>query len=473
MASNYEKEPIFVLERAWDDKTKMPEKYKFQGTAGKAEVHISSGALGMEFFLEKTLPQFNQAGTRLDWTWGESFSEFENVLADRYKTTWLEVLHDHFPEPLEAETIVTAPERNREVKSNFYLAIDLFIKKVLDNQKPRDLQYIYMAPGGDHVVKKDLLTPPRAHSHRFKEMLRIAKLLSAGEIAKPTESLAAEWYYMTYHKADRDKFVASGKKLADETIESLTEYFQALFAQKKSDGTLEKQEMDRLRNHARKRVAEDLRHKIRVSESSCKPYLARREEDRRRARDDRRSYYDRRDERDRTSRATSSRGRDDDGGRRGPSHARGRKPSGSSRKRDGGEPCSFHSPPGAPPARHTWEQCSENPRNSKARAEPRDGERRRDTAYMADPRYRSSDDERSTGSDGDTVPRRESDHSDGEVDGDDDNYAVNISVPKRRKLPCQKKRPSKPKNHKVVASEDEGPEDTFLANHDPLDMDSE
>ncbi len=56
MASNY------------DNKTKMLEKYKFQGTAGKAEVHISSGALGMEFFLEKTLPQFNQAGTRLDWT---------------------------------------------------------------------------------------------------------------------------------------------------------------------------------------------------------------------------------------------------------------------------------------------------------------------------------------------------------------------------------------------------------------------
>ena len=54
-----------------------------------------------------------------------------------------------------------------------------------------------------------------------------------------------------------------------------------------------------------------------------------------------------------------------------------------------------------------------------------------------------------------------------------DNYAVDISVPKRHKLFCQKKMPSKPKNHKVMASEDKGPEDTFLANHDPLDMDSE
>ena len=53
MTGNYEKEPTFVLECTWDDKTKMPKKYKLQGTAGKVEVHISSGALGMEFFLKK------------------------------------------------------------------------------------------------------------------------------------------------------------------------------------------------------------------------------------------------------------------------------------------------------------------------------------------------------------------------------------------------------------------------------------
>ena len=98
-----------------------------------------------------------------------------------------------------------------------------------------------------------------------------------GEIAKPTESLAAKWYYiMTYHKANHNKFIASGKKLSNKTIKSLTEYFQvqALFAQKKSDGTLKKQEMDRLRSCTRKQVGEDLCHKIRTSESLCKPYSA-------------------------------------------------------------------------------------------------------------------------------------------------------------------------------------------------------
>ena len=103
MASNYEKEPVFMLERTWDDSTKLPEKYKFQGRkdSKKAEVCIDSGTLGMEFFLDRTLPQFNQAGSRLDWSCQESFLEFENFLVDSYQTTWQEVhLAEHFPKTL-------------------------------------------------------------------------------------------------------------------------------------------------------------------------------------------------------------------------------------------------------------------------------------------------------------------------------------------------------------------------------------
>ncbi len=78
---------------------------KFQGTntQNKAEIHIDSGTLGMEFFLERTLPEFNQAGTRVNWSWSKSFLEYENVLGDRYCTTWLKVLTDHFPELLKNE----------------------------------------------------------------------------------------------------------------------------------------------------------------------------------------------------------------------------------------------------------------------------------------------------------------------------------------------------------------------------------
>jgi hypothetical protein len=173
MASNYEKEPIFLLERTWDNNTKLPEKYKFQGTntRNKAEVHIDSGTLSMEFFLERTLPEFNQAGTRLDWSWSESFLEFENVLGDGYHTTWLKVLTDHFPKLLENKPEPTHELKHRNKKENFYRAISIFICEKLGYQKPHNGQYIYMQLGGDYPFQKDLMTPPQMHARQFKEML--------------------------------------------------------------------------------------------------------------------------------------------------------------------------------------------------------------------------------------------------------------------------------------------------------------
>ena len=84
MASIFEREPIFAYDRPWDDETKLPEKFKFSGTSGKAEVHVDSGSLGMEFFYQKTLPDFIQAATKLNWSWAETVSEFENVLDSSY-----------------------------------------------------------------------------------------------------------------------------------------------------------------------------------------------------------------------------------------------------------------------------------------------------------------------------------------------------------------------------------------------------
>jgi hypothetical protein len=138
MASIYEREPIFLPERTCNNNTKMPEKYRFQGTniRNKAEVHIDSGTLSMEFFLERSLPEFNQAGTRLDWSWSESFLEFENVLGDGYCNTWLEILTDHFPELLENKPKATCELKNHVKKENFYHAIFIFICEIFGDQKP-------------------------------------------------------------------------------------------------------------------------------------------------------------------------------------------------------------------------------------------------------------------------------------------------------------------------------------------------
>jgi hypothetical protein len=66
---------------------------------------------------------------------------------------------------------------------------------------------------------------------------------------------------MTYHRADRAEYVKSGKKLADETIETLSAYFQSLFAQRKIDGTLERHEVERLRKRAKRTLANDISEK--------------------------------------------------------------------------------------------------------------------------------------------------------------------------------------------------------------------
>ncbi len=105
----------------------------------------------MEFFLERTLPEFNQVGTRLDWSWYESFLEFENVLGVGYGTTWLKVLTNHFPEPLENEPEATRELKCRDKKEHFYSAISIFICEILGDQKPCDRQYTYMQPGGDYL----------------------------------------------------------------------------------------------------------------------------------------------------------------------------------------------------------------------------------------------------------------------------------------------------------------------------------
>ena len=144
----------------------------------------------------------------------------------------------------------------------------IFVCTILDSEKPRDVQYVYLAPGGDHRILKDLLTAPRDHARRFKEMLRIAELLPPGKAQPPSDKLAMQWFYMTYHCADRAEYVKSGKKLADETIETLSAYFQSLFAQRKIDGTLERHEVERLRNCAKRTLANDIHEKRKARRSN-------------------------------------------------------------------------------------------------------------------------------------------------------------------------------------------------------------
>ncbi len=65
-------------------------------------------------------------------------------------------------------------------------------------------------------------------------------------------------YDVPLHCSDRTEYVKNGKKLSAETIKSLTEYFQALFAQKKADGSLERAKLDQIRQQVKRTLASSL-----------------------------------------------------------------------------------------------------------------------------------------------------------------------------------------------------------------------
>ena len=99
-------------------------------------------------------------------------------------------MKDHFSE--ESSIVETQND-----KAGFYKAVRLFVCTILDSEMPQDVQYIYLALGGDHRILKDLLTVHRDHARQFKEMLRIAELLPPGITPLPSNKLAVQWYYMT------------------------------------------------------------------------------------------------------------------------------------------------------------------------------------------------------------------------------------------------------------------------------------
>jgi hypothetical protein len=82
MASIYEKPPRILRAKLWDEKTSLSKTYKLQSNDTrnevKAEVHQDCGQLGIEFTVNKTIPDFNKGAKKIHLNWTHSFLEFEN-----------------------------------------------------------------------------------------------------------------------------------------------------------------------------------------------------------------------------------------------------------------------------------------------------------------------------------------------------------------------------------------------------------
>ncbi len=107
MASIYEKVPLYKVVKAWDDNNpNLFEVYKLQSNnpqnKNRVEIHKDNGICGIEFTINKTIPEFNKGAKKCDLNWLDSFVEFKNVLQDHHKTAWKQVLQEHFLEPVNA-----------------------------------------------------------------------------------------------------------------------------------------------------------------------------------------------------------------------------------------------------------------------------------------------------------------------------------------------------------------------------------
>jgi hypothetical protein len=211
----------------------------------KAEIHKDSGTLGIEFTLDRTITDFITNSTRIDLDYVQSFAEFGNVLQGCLLSNWKQILSDHFLEPVDLETVL--PKHDCSLAENFSCAINVFLMRTLNEKKPWDRQYIYMVPGGDHGIHKDLMMQPLDHLHRFQEMLRIAELLPEGDLTKPNAALQVEWFYMSFHNSNRLEYVRSGLRLCDETLTTLAQYFESIHNARVNDGLLQKKREDQIR----------------------------------------------------------------------------------------------------------------------------------------------------------------------------------------------------------------------------------
>jgi hypothetical protein len=69
--------------------------------------------------IDKMIPEFNKGTEKCDLNWSDFFAEFKNVLQGHHKTAWKQVLHEHFPEPVNAMVPVPATQ-DRSSEENFH-----------------------------------------------------------------------------------------------------------------------------------------------------------------------------------------------------------------------------------------------------------------------------------------------------------------------------------------------------------------
>ena len=267
-------------------------------------------------------------------------------------------------------------------------------------------------------------------------------MLPKGVKPDPTEEELKEWYFKTYSKSHRHAYITSGvgkDDLQNSTKEQITDYMRLLHQSDMQDGTIARMMLanERNRNGSRTRDGHEKPHRSNARYSSKRsderwdrrrdgspPSKSYRSNDSSKRRERNRGPPRRNDRRDdRKGRGYSSRreGRDDKSDRRGkPEFYR-------SDRKD----CKIHRP-----CKHTWAECSQNPRNQRAEAHHQD-DAPSDASNSHDDDDRSASDSRSeSGSD---AAEAHHVHDDGLYDSDE------YRIPRRNRKVARKPKGKKKK----------------------------
>jgi hypothetical protein len=125
IASIYKKVLLYkVVKEAWDNNDpNLSEVYKLQSknlrNKSCVDIHKDNGKYGIEFTINKTIPKFNKGAEKCELNWSDSFVEFKNVLQVHHRSAWKQVLHEHFPEPVDAMVPVPVTQ-DCNLEENFH-----------------------------------------------------------------------------------------------------------------------------------------------------------------------------------------------------------------------------------------------------------------------------------------------------------------------------------------------------------------
>jgi hypothetical protein len=156
MAGIYEKPPLFMQQKTWNEKSNLPKVYKLTTpnprSKNKVEIHKDSGLYRIEFTVDKRIPDFNKGADKVELDYASAFIDFENALEGALNSAWKYVLKEHFPEPIDDWTGILLSESNQNSKESFQKVNELFLQRSEHEKKLRDRQLIYYQPGGNFQV---------------------------------------------------------------------------------------------------------------------------------------------------------------------------------------------------------------------------------------------------------------------------------------------------------------------------------